>query len=82
MSMQMNRREVLRHGSALLGAATLSGLPLSKAASQAKIRVRFAGYVESQEQLTQTLAVLKLYSEKESKRRDYPRIHQFRRLHR
>src|SRR5688572_21240633 len=64
MSMHMNRREVLRHGSTLLGAATLSGMPLGKAVSQSKTRVRFAGYVESQEQLAQTLAVLKLYSEK------------------
>jgi multiple sugar transport system substrate-binding protein len=64
MSIRMNRREALRHSAALLGSAVLSGLPLTKAFSQAKVRVRFAGYVESQEQLTQTLAVLKLYSEK------------------
>jgi multiple sugar transport system substrate-binding protein len=64
MSMEMNRREALRRGAALLGSAALSGLPLSNALSQTKVRVRFAGYVESQEQLTQTLAVLKLYSEK------------------
>jgi multiple sugar transport system substrate-binding protein len=64
MSMVMNRRDVLRQGAALMGATALSGLPLGTAASQTKVRVRFAGYVESQEQLTQTLAVLKLYSEK------------------
>ena len=39
-------------------------MPLSRALAQGAARVRFAGYVESQEQLTQTLAVLKLYSER------------------
>ncbi len=64
MSMTMNRREVLRYGSALAGAAALGALPVSQGFAQQKVRVRFAGYVESQEQLAQTLAVLKLYSEK------------------
>ena len=48
----------------MLGGAALAGMPLSRARAQDKARIRFAGYVESQEQLTQTLAVLKLYSEK------------------
>lgn len=64
MSVVMNRRDALRQGAALLGGAALSGLPLSSSFAQEKVRVRFAGYVESQEQLTQTLAVLKLYSQK------------------
>ena len=48
MSMVMNRRDVLRQGAALMGATALSGLPLGTAVSQTKVRVRFAGYVESQ----------------------------------
>jgi ABC-type glycerol-3-phosphate transport system substrate-binding protein len=64
MSMVINRRDALRLGASAIGGAALAGLPLATALAQAKTRVRFAGYVESQEQLTQTLAVLKLYSEK------------------
>lgn len=62
MAKGMSRRDVLRRS--LLGGVALAGLPLSRAGAQAATRVRFAGYVESQEQLTQTLAVLKLYSER------------------
>jgi multiple sugar transport system substrate-binding protein len=64
MSMTMSRRDALRRSAALLGGAALSGLPLSAGRAQDTARVRFAGYVESQEQLKQTLAVLQLYSER------------------
>ena len=45
MSMAMNWREALRRGAALMGTAAMSGLPLSNALSQTRVRVRFAGYV-------------------------------------
>ncbi|MBS7701211.1 MULTISPECIES: ABC transporter substrate-binding protein [unclassified Chelatococcus] len=64
MSVEMNRRALLRQGASLIGAAAASSLPLASSFSQEKVRVRFAGYVESQEQLTQTLAALKLYTQK------------------
>lgn len=65
MTMVTDRRGALRHGAAaLLGGVALSGLPSGGVFAQGKVQVRFAGYVESQEQLKQTLAVLKLYSEK------------------
>ena len=64
MSMDLNRRNALHLVASAIAGAALSGLPVAPSLAQAKTRVRFAGYVESQEQLTQTLAVLKLYSEK------------------
>ena len=64
MAKGLSRRDALRQGAGLLGGAALAGMPLSRALAQGAARVRFAGYVESQEQLTQTLAVLKLYSER------------------
>lgn len=58
--MAINRRTLMLRGSAALGAASLGG----GATAQARTRIRFAGYVESQEQLTQTLAVLRLYGQR------------------
>jgi multiple sugar transport system substrate-binding protein len=78
MSMTINRRDALRHGAALLGGAALSGVPLARSFAQDKVRVRFAGYVESQEQLAQTLAVLKLYSEKNPNVEIIPEFTNFR----
>jgi multiple sugar transport system substrate-binding protein len=55
----------MRRGSALLGGAALSGiLPFGSAFSQGSARIRFSGYVEAQEQLTQTLATLNAYMAK------------------
>jgi multiple sugar transport system substrate-binding protein len=64
MAKGLSRRDALRQGGVLLGGAALAGTPLTRALAQGAARVRFAGYVESQEQLTQTLAVLKLYAER------------------
>lgn len=64
MAKGLSRRGALRRGAGFLGAAALAGMPLARALAQERVRVRFAGYVESQEQLAQTLAVLKLYSER------------------
>jgi multiple sugar transport system substrate-binding protein len=61
----LNRRQIIRRGGALMGGAALSGLmPLRGAFAQDAARIRFSGYVESQEQLTQTLAVLEAYMAK------------------
>lgn len=58
------RRGVIRGGVAMVGGLAATGLRSRRLWAQDKIRIRFAGYVESQEQMGQTLAVLKLYSEK------------------
>lgn len=58
----LTRRGMIR-GSAAIAGIGMSGLAAPLLA-QAQVRIRFAGYVESQEQLRQTLAVLQLYSEK------------------
>jgi multiple sugar transport system substrate-binding protein len=57
------RRGLLRGSAAIAGGLAVTGLPVSSLLAQEKRRVRYAGYVESQEQLTQTLAVLQLYME-------------------
>ena len=56
MSTNMSRRNALRRGAAFAGGLGLATLPPVPGMAQAKTRVRFAGYVESQEQLKQTLA--------------------------
>jgi multiple sugar transport system substrate-binding protein len=61
----VNRRDVLLGGGAAMGGLALAGLlPRAGALAQAPARIRFGGYVESQEQLTQTLATLKAYTDR------------------
>lgn len=61
---EVSRRNLLR-GSALLGGAALAGVvPFGSAFAQDSKNIRFGGYVESQEQLTKTLAVLEAYMKK------------------
>jgi len=60
--MTITRRQVLYRG-ALIGGALTGILPAGLARAQ-EARIRFSGYVESQEQLTQTLAVLNAYMKK------------------
>jgi multiple sugar transport system substrate-binding protein len=62
-SRKINRRDVLRHGAGLIGGAALAGMA-PRAFAQDTARIRFGGYVESQEQLTQTLATLKAYTDR------------------
>ena len=65
MSKSISRRRVLVGGGALAGGAMVAGLlPFEAARAADKARIRFGGYVESQEQLKQTVAVLKAYSDK------------------
>ncbi len=62
MAMEISRRRFARGTAALGGAAFSSALvPSRLAIAQAGERIRFSGYVESQEQLKQTLAVLEAY---------------------
>ncbi|MGK9236438.1 extracellular solute-binding protein [Inquilinus limosus] len=62
-SRRFGRRDALRHGGALLGGMALAGVA-PRAFAQAPARIRFGGYVESQEQLKQTLATLKAYTDR------------------
>ncbi|WP_233416808.1 ABC transporter substrate-binding protein [Halovulum marinum] len=55
-----SRRGFLRGGAALAGGVAIAGMP---ALAQQVARIRAGGYVESQEQLRQTLAVWEAYSE-------------------
>jgi multiple sugar transport system substrate-binding protein len=65
MARMVNRRDVLLGGGAAMGGLALAGLlPRAGALAQAPARIRFGGYVESQEQLTQTLATLKAYTDR------------------
>jgi len=65
MARMVNRRDVLMRGGAAMGGLALAGLlPRAGALAQAPARIRFGGYVESQEQLTQTLATLKAYTDR------------------
>jgi multiple sugar transport system substrate-binding protein len=65
MSMKLNRRQVLAGASALAGGAIMAGMGSAGAARAAEsAHIRFGGYVESQEQLKHTIAVLKAYSDK------------------
>lgn len=55
-----SRRSFLRAGSAAIGGAALSSIS-SIVVAQGDQQVRFSGFVESQEQLAQTLLVLEAY---------------------
>ena len=78
MANGVSRRDALRYSAAFLGGAALTSSSLTRALAQATARIRFAGYVESQEQLTQTLAVLKLFSEKDPNVEIVPEFTNFR----
>src|SRR5688572_22712870 len=62
MSRRFGRRDALRYGAGLMGGLALAGLT-PRAFAQDAARIRFGGYVESQEQLKQTLATLKAYTD-------------------
>lgn len=74
----ITRRGAIRGGAAMVGSLAAVGLHSPRALGQAKVRIRFAGYVESQEQMGQTLAVLKLYSEKNPNVEIVPEFTSFR----
>lgn len=74
----ITRRGVIRGGAAMAGGLAAAGLRGPRALAQDRIRIRFAGYVESQEQMGQTLAVLKLYSEKHPNVEIVPEFTNFR----
>lgn len=78
MANGVSRRDALRYSAAILGGTALAGSSLTRAFAQQTARIRFAGYVESQEQLTQTLAVLKLFSEKDPNVEIVPEFTNFR----
>src|SRR3546814_6169077 len=59
-TMALTRRQFVHRG-ALIGGGALSGMLPARLAFAQDARIRFSGYVESQEQLTQTLAVLDAY---------------------
>jgi len=61
MSGSFSRRDVLRVGGAALGGAALTAAARGPVFAQQKARIRFGGYVESQEQLRQTVATLEAY---------------------
>src|SRR5262245_18791690 len=59
---RLGRRDVLRHGAALTAGLALVGLA-PRGFAQTAAHIRFGGYVESQEQLKQTLATLQAYTD-------------------
>ncbi len=62
MSMNFSRRQMLKGAAAFGGGTVFANLaPFGTAKAQAGERIPFSGYVESQEQLKQTIAVLKAY---------------------
>lgn len=74
----ITRRGLIRGTAALAGGLAMTGLRAPALRAQEKARIRFAGYVESQEQMGQTLAVLKLYSEKHPNVEIVPEFTSFR----
>jgi multiple sugar transport system substrate-binding protein len=61
--MALTRRQLMQRG-ALIGGGALVGMLPARLSRAQDARIRFSGYVESQEQLRQTLAVLEAYEAK------------------
>ncbi len=77
MTTSHSRRKFLQHGTAVVGGFALTVVSKS-AMAQGKTKVRFSGYVESEEQLATTLKVLKAYEAKNPNVEIIPEFSNFR----
>lgn len=77
MAISQSRRRFLKQGSAAMGGFTLSILS-NGAFAQGTTKVRFSGYVESEEQLATTLKVLQAYQAKNPDVEIIPEFSNFR----
>jgi hypothetical protein len=84
MGTRLTRRRLVQAGGATAAGLSVAGVPAawSARAAQASVRIRAAGFVESQEQLQHTIDVLAAYAAQHPDVEIVPRVHRLRLLRR